>query len=79
MTWEGHERREHFYIPPEIVEGIAEKAAERAVEKMKEYFYAEIGKGVVSVGKGVMVKIYWLVGALIMGLSAWLASKGLLK
>jgi hypothetical protein len=49
------------------VELIAEKAAERALEKV----YTEVGKSVLK-------KVAWIAGVVIIGLFMWLASHGAL-
>ena len=57
--------------PPVLSEAqidlIAEKAAEKAIAKMTSQIYQEIGKGVVT-------KIFWLVGAFAVGVFAALKS-----
>lgn len=50
------------------VERIAERAATRAVEKITDYVYIEVGKSLVR-------KVLWLIGATIVGFAAWLHSK----
>lgn len=66
-------RREHCQMMEETaINEIAEKAAEKAIEKLTAHVYQEIGRGIVS-------KFIWLAGAITVGLSLWLNSKGLLK
>jgi hypothetical protein len=50
--YEGQERRNAAHLTDEQIELIAERAAERALEKV----YSSIGKSVVN-------KVLWLVGA----------------
>ncbi len=47
-------------LSDEQIDAIAEKAAEKAVEKMTSYIYREVGKSVVS-------KLFYIVGALVIG------------
>ncbi len=54
------------------IEEIADKAAEKAVAKMTANLYQDIGKGVVA-------KLTWLVGVIVVGLYFWLQSKGIIK
>lgn len=56
-------------LTEEQIEQIAEKAAEKAIEKLTSHVYQEVGKSVVS-------KIFYLVGACAIGLFLWLKSKG---
>lgn len=66
-------RRDHCPMMEEAsIEEIAEKAAEKAIEKLTAHVYQEIGRGIVS-------KFMWLAGAITVGVSLWLNSKGLLK
>jgi len=51
-------------LTEEQIDHIAERAAERALEIV----YAEVGKNVLK-------KLAWLVGAVIVGLALWLAGK----
>jgi tetrahydromethanopterin S-methyltransferase subunit G len=51
---------------------IAEKAAERAVEKVFARIYQEVGKGVVR-------KALYVIGMAVVVLAAWLAGAGHLK
>jgi hypothetical protein len=58
-------------LTEEQIEQIAEKAAEKAIEKLTSHVYQEVGKSVVS-------KILYLVGACAIGLFLWLKSKGVI-
>ena len=57
------------YIIEEDVERIAERAATKAVAEITDYVYIEVGKSVLK-------SILWLTGAAIVGVAAWLHSKG---
>lgn len=59
------------YLTEEQVEEIAERAADRALNKMADQVYREVGKGVVN-------KALWLIGVIAVGLALWLKSKGFL-
>jgi hypothetical protein len=53
------------YLTEADIDRIAERAAERAIEKV----YTEIGKSIVS-------KVFYFVGALTLAVGAWLSGKG---
>ena len=53
------------------IERIAERAAEKAIEKLTNHVYQEVGKSVVS-------KFVYIVGACSVGLYLWLKSKGVI-
>lgn len=53
------------------IEEIAEKAAEKAIEKLTAHVYQGVGKSVVS-------KALYIVGACTIGLYLWLKSKGVI-
>ena len=59
------------HITEDDVERIAESAATKAIEKMKDDFYREVGKGFMN-------KLFVITGMAIVGLVAWLHSKGFL-
>ena len=69
--WDGQERRAHS-LDEEMIEVIAEKAAEKAVTKLTGHICQEIGKGVVA-------KILWIAGALAAGLWIYLKQQGFIK
>lgn len=50
------------------IEAIAERAAEKALQKV----YAEVGKSILT-------KAAWLVGLVVVGLALWLTGKGFIK
>ena len=57
-------------LSEEQIEAIAERAAEKAMEKLTGHIYQEVGKGVVS-------KLFYIVGASAIGMWLWLKSKNL--
>ena len=61
MEWTGEERRAGPILSAEQIEAIAERAAEKALEKV----YSEIGRNVVR-------KAMFVIGAAILALAAWL-------
>ena len=65
--YDGKERRRKS-ISDEEFEGIARRAAEKALEKV----YAEVGKGVLK-------KLLWLIGVASLAALAFLSSKGYFK
>ena len=54
-----------------VLEKIAEKAAEKAIEKLTDHVYQEVGRSVIS-------KFVYIVGACSLGLYLWLKSKGVI-
>ena len=58
-------------LTEEQIELIAEKAAEKAIEKLTSHVYQEVGKSVVS-------KLFYIVGASALAVWLWLKSKGVL-
>ena len=50
---------------------IAERAAEKAIEKLTNHVYQEVGKSVIS-------KFVYIVGACSVGLYLWMKSKGVI-
>ena len=54
-----------------VLEKIAEKAAEKAVKKLTNHVYQEVGRSVIS-------KFVYIVGACSLGLYLWLKSKGVI-
>ena len=53
------------------LEKIAERAAEKAIEKLTNHVYQEVGRSVIS-------KFAYIVGACSVGLYLWLKSKGVI-
>lgn len=66
------DRRKHPPLSDEQIEEIAERAAEKAVSKLTAQMYQNIGKGVVN-------KLFLIVGVCAVGLYAWLNAKGFIK
>ena len=58
-------------LSDEQIEAIAEKAAEKAIEKLTGRIYQEVGKSVVS-------KLTYITGAVAVGAYLWLRHKGLI-
>lgn len=58
-------------VTEELIDEIAERAAEKAIQKVTDHIYKEVGKGVLQ-------KLFYLVGACAVGLGLWLKSKGLI-
>ena len=56
-------------LTEEQMEKIAEKAADKAVAKITSQVYQQIGKGVVT-------RATWILGACVVALGAWLKSEG---
>ena len=59
------------YLTKEDIELIAENAADKAVKKITDQVYQEVGKSVIN-------KFIWAVGAITVGFVMWLHSKGLI-
>lgn len=58
-------------LTEEQIEEIAERAAERAMRKLTDHMYKEVGRGVVN-------KLFWIIGVISVGLYLWLKQKGVL-
>lgn len=58
-------------LTEEQIEEIAERAAERAMKKLTDHMYKEVGRGVVS-------KLFWIIGVISVGLYLWLKQKGVI-
>ena len=69
MTPPVERRKQTVQLTDEQIEEIAEKEAEKAVEKMTNQIYLEVGKGVVK-------KALYLIGAFIVGAGIWAKAKG---
>lgn len=68
----GEERRVHEWLTEEQIELIAERAATRAVSKMTDQLYREVGRGVIS-------KMLYLVGVVTVAAWAWAHNQGWAK
>ena len=62
-------RKPSVQLTDEQIEEIAERAAKKAVEQMTNQIYMEVGKGVVK-------KALYLLGAFIVGAGIWAKAKG---
>lgn len=63
------ERRRNHGLSEDQIEEIAERAAEKAVQKITQDVYQQVGKGVVS-------KLLWFIGASVVGFALWLQNQG---
>lgn len=68
--YEGPERRAKAHLTDDQIEDIAEKAAEKAIGKLTGDVYKAVGKSVVS-------KFLWIMGALSVGAYLWLKETGI--
>lgn len=59
-------------LSDDMIEEIAEKAADKAIEKMENKLYMQVGKTFLD-------KLFKFIGILILGTALWLDSKGYLK
>jgi hypothetical protein len=59
-------------LTDEQIERIAEKAADKAVAKLTDHVYREVGKGVVQ-------KLFYIVGAITVAAFLWFKSGGWVK
>lgn len=66
------ERRHVVSLTDEQIEAIAEKAAQKAMAKLTNQFYQEVGKGVVS-------KFIWVMGVLAVAVYVWAQKEGYIK
>lgn len=57
-------------LSDEQIEAIAEKAAEKAVAKITAVVYQNVGKSVVE-------RAFWLIGAISVGIYFWLKKEGI--
>lgn len=69
--YSGPERR-RLPLTDDQIEEIAERAAQKAIEKMTANLYQEIGKGLVS-------KLLTVIGVLVTLFSIWATGKGFIK
>ena len=65
-------RKEHLAISEELLESIAERAAEKAIIKMETKLYTEVGKSFIS-------KFTKVVGIVIVGLFVYFTKGDLTK
>jgi hypothetical protein len=59
-------------LTDEQIDRIAEKAADKAVAKLTDQVYREVGKGVVQ-------KLFYIVGALVVAAFLWAKANGWIK
>lgn len=64
MNWDGEERRVKITLTEEQINDIVAKTVEQVFQQM----YAEVGKSVVK-------KVLWIVGAIALAGMAWLVHK----
>ena len=64
MTWKGEERR-HLPLTEQQLDAIAEKVEKRLRDNLFK-----------AVGKSVLTKLFYLVGAVVIGVWMWLSTKG---
>lgn len=69
MTPPVERRKASVQLTDEQIEQIAERAAEKAVEKMTNQIYMEVGKGVIK-------RAMYIIGAFIIGAGIWAKAKG---
>lgn len=69
--YSGPERRSQAHLTDEQIEDIAEKAAEKAIEKLTGDVYKAVGKSVVQ-------KLFWIAGAITVGGYLYLKKIGIL-
>lgn len=72
VGYQGPERRREVHISDAQIARIADKAATRAVQQVLDSGYKAVGKNVVE--KGV-----WVIGAIACGLFAYMTSKGWIR
>lgn len=56
-------------LTEEQIDAIAERAAEKAIQKVTDHSYKEVGREVLQ-------KLFYIVGAAVIGATLWLKSKG---
>lgn len=66
------ERRSRLNLTDDQIEQIAERAASKAMEKITDQLYQEVGKAFVA-------KIVWIVGVLVVAATIWAHQKGWLE
>jgi hypothetical protein len=74
-TYSGPDRRDsetHIVLTDDQIDAIAKKAAMHAVGQLTDHVYKQIGKGVLS-------KVFWIVGVIAVSLYLWLKSKGVIS
>jgi len=59
-------------LTEEQIDKIAEKAADKAIAKITQNIYTEVGRGVLK-------RMFWILGTVIVGAWVWLRSGGWVK
>lgn len=67
-----NDKRQHYTLTEEAVEEIAERAATKAYEKMTTQVFMLVGKSVIE-------RVLWIIGAILLWLYFYLQSKGIIK
>lgn len=67
-SWNGSERRSHTALTEEQIDSIAERAAQKVVSNFQ-----------LQVGKNILNKLAWMVGAVVLGFTLWLYAQGYIK
>ena len=60
------------FLDEKCMDKIAERAAERAIRKLTDHLYHEVGKSVVE-------KLFYLIGGCAVALYLWLQHKGVIS
>jgi len=66
------EQRKTYTMTGEQIEKVAEIAATKALEKASSDFFLYVGKGIVA-------RSFWIIGASGLAVYFWLQSKGIVK
>lgn len=66
------ELRRPITLSEEQLDEIAERAANRAINKLTDHVYLQVGRSVVN-------KLLWVIGAVFAGVYLWMHNKGLLN
>ncbi len=84
--WDGKERREHpldseqMRILEEKMHVIAKEAAKAAIDEGYQVFKERMSNEMsMSVGRWVIGRVFYAVGAVMLGLGYWLVQKGFIK
>ena len=72
QEYHGAERRKDPHLSEEILDAIADRAADKAVKKMTDEAYKAIGKGILS-------RLFYLAGVITVATYFWLQAKGVIK
>lgn len=72
IEYDGHERRRKAFLTEDQIEEIAERAADRAVQKMRSAALQEVGKWTLN-------KLAWLFTLVGVGIYFWMLKNGWIK